>query len=96
MSRTRLEDCESDEQMEDGPPPRKKQDVNMDAKDADINLLAMADLSQCKKDPGDVAVEKGLPKYIIGCWLKRTREGASFVVHKRGITRNDRGSPRCS
>ena len=66
-----LEDWESDESMEDAPPPRKKHNVKMDAKDADINLLAMTDLSQCKKDPGDIAVEKELPKYIyIGYWQK--------------------------
>ena len=54
--------------MEDGPPPQKKQDVKMDAKDADINLLAMTDLSQCKKkDPGDVAVEQGHARCSI--WL---------------------------
>ena len=37
VSRTMLEDCESDESMEDAPPPRKKLNVMMDAKDADIN-----------------------------------------------------------
>ena len=54
VSRTMLEDCESDEPMEDAPPPPKKPIVKMDAKDADINLLAVTDLSQCKKDPGDL------------------------------------------
>ena len=49
-----LEDCESDEPLEDAPPLWKKQNTGMDAKDADINLLAMTDLSQCTKDPGDV------------------------------------------
>ena len=75
-----LEDCESDEPIEDAPPPRKKQDVKMDAKDADINLSAMTDLSQCKKDPGDIAVEKELPKYIIGVWqkLKKPDPGGGF------------------
>ena len=67
--------------MEDGPPPQKKQDVKMDAKDADINLSAMTDLSQCKKDPGDIAVEKELQKCIIvGVWqkLKKPDPGGGF------------------
>ena len=58
-----LEDCESDESMEDAPPPRKKHNVKMDAKDADINLLAMTDLSQCKKDPGHVYARCSLARY---------------------------------
>ena len=92
VSRTGLEDCESSgEPMEDAPPPRKKQTTKMDAKDADINLLAMTDLSQCKKDPGDVAVEKELHMtdlsekelqkcIIVGVWqkLKKPDPGGGF------------------
>ena len=64
VSRTGLEDCESSgEPMEDAPPPRKKQTTKMDAKDADINLLAMTDLSQCTKDPGDVYPRCSMARY---------------------------------
>ena len=63
MSRTMLEDCESDEPMEGAPPPPKKPIVKMDAKDADINLLAMTDLSQCTKDPGDVYPRCSMARY---------------------------------
>ena len=67
MSRTMLEDCESDEPLEDAPPLWKKQNTRMDVKDADINadinLLAMTDLSQCTKDPGDVYPRCSMARY---------------------------------
>ena len=51
-----LEDCESDESLEDAPPLWKKQNTRMDVKDADINADINADIipPQCKKDAGDV------------------------------------------
>ena len=58
-----LEDCESYEPMEDAPPPPKKRIVKMDANVDDINLLAVTDLSQCKKDPGDVYARCSLARY---------------------------------
>ena len=65
-----LEDCESEESMEDAQPPQKKLNVMMDAKDADINLLAMTDLSQSQKDPGDVYARCSLARYNPqGPWL---------------------------
>ena len=58
------ESSESDESSEDAPLPPKKKDVEMHAKDAFFNVLAVTDLSQCKKRPRDVAVEKEVPKYL--------------------------------
>ena len=52
MSRTMLEDCESEDSMEDAQPPQKKLNVMTDAKDADINVLAMTDLSQVRRTRG--------------------------------------------
>ena len=60
VSRTMLEDCETDE---DAQPPQKKLNVMTDAKDADINELAMTDLSQSQKDPGDVYARCSLARY---------------------------------
>ena len=81
-----LEDCESDEPIEDAPPPRKKQDVKMDAKDADINLLAMTDLSQCKKkDPGDVAVEQGHARCSIWLALRNSSTFSATDLCGKGL-----------
>ena len=44
VSRTMLEDCESDESLEDAPPLWKKQNTRMDVKDADINADINADI----------------------------------------------------
>ena len=63
MSRTMLEDCETDDPTEDAQPPQKKLNVMTDAKDADINVLAMTDLSQSQKDPGDVYARCSLARY---------------------------------
>ena len=60
MSRTMLEDCETDE---DAQPPQKKLNVMTDAKDADINELAMTDLSLSQQDPGDVYARCSLARY---------------------------------
>ena len=59
VSRTMLEDCETDE---DAQPPQKLS-VMTDAKAADINELAITDLSQSQKDPGDVYVLCSLAMY---------------------------------
>ena len=59
MSRTMLEDCETDE---DAQPPQKLS-VMTDAKAADINELAITDLSQSQKDPGDVYARCSLARY---------------------------------
>ena len=60
VSRTMLEDCETDE---DAQPPQKKLNVITDAKDADINELAMTYLSQSQQDPGDVYARCSLARY---------------------------------
>ena len=44
VSRTMLEDCESDESLEDAPPLWKKQNTRMDVKDPDINADINADI----------------------------------------------------
>ena len=60
VSRTMLEDCETDE---DAQPPQKKLNVITDAKDADINELAITDLSLSQQDPGDVYARCSLARY---------------------------------
>ena len=62
MSRTMLEDCEIDDPTEDAQPPQKLS-VMTDVKAADINELAITDLSQSQKDPGDVYVRCSLARY---------------------------------
>ena len=63
VSRTMLEDCETDDPTEDAQPPQKKLNVMTDAKDADINELAMTDLSLSQQDPGDVYARCSLARY---------------------------------
>ena len=63
VSRTMLEDCETDDPTEDAQPPQKKLNVITDAKDADINELAITELSLSQQDPGDVYARCSLARY---------------------------------
>ena len=81
VSRTMLEDCETDDPTEDAQPPQKKLNVMTDAKDADINELAMTDLSQSQNDPGMFTL------VVLWRGITRNDRGSPGCSCRRGVTR---------